>query len=199
MKFGIRDLGKLRWHLLAALAAIIAGGLLAWWSTQVQLRTRQELQQTEGRAKAAEGRLQQVRSEEEEIRGKAALFVKLRDAGIIGPERRLDWTELLASLQQQQRLPGLEYEFSPQAPLDATNNGGYGYYKSTMKLRLQLLHEEDLLRFISTVEQRARALVITRSCKTARVPAAAGGAAASAQLTADCELEWITARKNGAK
>jgi len=198
MKFGARDLYKMRWHLLAAIAALALGGLLAWWSTQVQIRSAGELQQTQARAKAAETRLQQVRSEEEEIRGKAALFVKLRDAGIIGPERRLDWTELLATQQQQQRLPGLEYELSPQTPLDAAANGGYGYYKSTMKLRLQLLHEEDLLRFISALEQRASALVVTRSCKTSRIPAVTSSSPV-AQLASDCELDWITVRKNGAK
>lgn len=198
MNLRTRDFKKLRWHLLAALLALALGGLLAWWSTQVHTRSARELQQTQARAKAAETRLQQVRNEEEEIRGKAALFVQLRDAGVIGPERRLDWTELLATQQQQQRLPSLEYEFSPQAPLDAAANGGYGYYKSTMKLRLQLLHEEDLLRFISALEQGARALVVTRSCKLNRLPAPAGSMSI-AQLDADCELDWITARKNGAQ
>lgn len=194
-----KDLQRLRWHLLAAIGALIGAGLLAWWSLQFQTRTERELQQTRSRAKAAETRLQQVRGEEEEIRDKAALFVALREAGILGPEQRLDWTEQLTRQQRQLRLPGMDYEFSPQAALDSTPSGTYGFYRSQMKLHLHLLHEADLLRFIGGLENGARALVVTRQCKVVRLPANSTDRERLAQLTGDCELDWITANRNGKK
>jgi len=200
MKLSASDLQQLRWPLVAAVAALIVSALLAWWSMQVQARQEQDLRQTEARTRAAENRLQQVRNEETEIRGKTILYLHLRQAGVIGPEQRLDWTELLASEQRHLRLPSLEYEFAPQAAVDAPANGDYGYYKSAMKLRLQLLHEEDLLRFISSLEQNARALVVTRNCKLNRLPTVSSDRpGVFAQLNADCEMDWITAHKTESK
>lgn len=193
------DLQRLRWHLLTAVAALLGAGLLIWWSLQLQTRTERELQQTQTRALAAERRLQQVRGEEEEIRDKAALFVALREAGILGAEQRLDWTEQLTRQQRQLRLPGMDYEFAPQTALDSSPSGTYGFYRSPMKLHLHLLHEGDLLRFINGLETGARALVVARQCKLSRLPANSSDRERLAQLTGDCELDWITANRNGKK
>ena len=123
----------------------------------------------------------------------------MEQAGITGPEKRLDWTELLRDLQQQLRLPGMTYEFGPQLPLETTTDAGYAYHSSQLKIQLRLLHEEDLLNFITRLQQEAKAMVLVRSCKLVRLPAA-NAAATAAQLSADCTMEWVTLRRaSGAK
>ena len=198
MNLSARDLNKLRWPLLATLAALIVAALLGWWSYTLQTRADRDLATARAQTQQIKARLQQVRNEESEIRRKTELFVQLREAGLIGPEQRLDWTELLAAQQRAMRLPDLEYEFSPQTALDSSATSGYLFYKSTMKLHLHLLHEGDLLRFLTGLEQGARALVLTRSCKLSRLSPGAGEREGSlAQLVADCELDWITVHKAG--
>lgn len=200
MTITLKDLERLRWHLLAALGALIAAALLVWWSLQFQTHTERELRQTQNRAQAAERRLQQVRSEEEEIRDKTALYVALRDAGVIGAERRLDWTEALGQRQHLLRLPGLEYEFAPQTALDASESTAYRYYRSAMKLQVKLGHEEDLLRLIQSLERGVSALVITRSCRIFRPT---GGedtkSTLATRLEASCDMDWVTANKLGGR
>ena len=122
-------------------------------------------------------RLARVRTEEQEIKTRTQQFQQMEQAGITGQEKRLDWTELLRDLQQQLRLPGMSYEFGPQVPLETTTDAGYAYHSSQLKIQLRLLHEEDLLNFITRLQQEAKAMVLVRSCKLVRLPAAnsAGG------------------------
>lgn len=191
MKIVANDFTKLRWHLLTTSLALLAAALLALWGLRYDRESHQFHSTATARQLQTANRLKQVRNEEEEIRQKAALFLQLQEAGVFGQERRLDWSEMLGQLQRQLRLPAMEYEFSPQAALDASTGGGYSFYKSTMRLRLGLLHEEDLLRFIRAVETQARALVVVRACKLVRNTAERESAA---QLIGECELDWITAR-----
>jgi hypothetical protein len=93
----------------------------------------------------------------------------------------------------------MTYEFGPQLPLETTTDAGYAYHSSQLKIQLRLLHEEDLLNFITRLQQEAKAMVLVRSCKLARLPAA-NAAATAAQLSADCTMEWVTLRRaSGAK
>lgn len=200
MKLESRDFAKLRWHLLAAAIALIAAVVLVLWGISYDKSARQERNTAASRQNQIDSKLKQVRNEEQEIRSKASLFLQLQESGVLGAERRLDWSEMLTDLQRQMRLPAMEYEFAPQAALEGGPVGGYAFYKSTMKLRLHLIHEEDLLRLVSALETRANALVLVRACNLTRLPANAAERAGNlAQLKADCEIDWITARPQTAK
>ena len=188
-----RDLKKLRWHLLAVAALLAAAALLALWSRSIEGEARRDMDAAAARFRQTESRLRQVRTEEQEIKEKSALFLRLSRNGIIGDEQRLEWTEMLRDVQRQLRLPEMSYEFAPQALLEGGTNGDYAFLASPMKIHLQLVHEYDLINFLDLVQRQARALVVTRSCALGRStpsPSAAG----RGQLSADCELEWITAR-----
>ena len=194
MKFTLHDLAKLRWPLLFTATALLASTLLILWGIAFDKESHLQRDAAANRQKQSESKLQQVRSEEEDIRKKATLFLRLQQASILGPEKRLDWTEMLSDLQRQLRLPAMEYEFAPQVALESSTTGGYAFYKSPMKLQLGLLHEEDLLRFTGALEKQAQALVIVQNCKLVRQAASNERESNPAQLKAECELDWITAR-----
>lgn len=185
-----RDLGKLRWPLLGALLLLVLAILPARWSHLQVAGAQRERDAAAAGKQRVEQRLRQVRTEEQELKERALLFQRLQQSGIAGAERRLEWTELLHSLQTQLRLPGLNYEFGVRKPLEAAGGGEYAYFASPMRLQLRLVHEEDLLRFLDRLQQEAKALVLIRSCTLA--PLAGHGSADLAQLGAECELRWVT-------
>jgi hypothetical protein len=192
--FSGRDIVKLGWHALAALAMVAAAALIAAWSTASERQASSRRETAFNALNQIEQRLRQVRTEEQDIKARTQRYQGMEERGMTGPERRLEWTELLRDLQGQIMLPGMSYELGAQAPLDPPTGGGPTYYASAMKLQLQLLHEQDLLNFLSRLRQEASALTLIRNCRIARtVPSAA--AAAGAQLTAECQIDWITLRQ----
>ena len=199
MKLELRDLQKVQWvALLAALLIGLAVSLSIWVSGDTR-KAQSERDAAAARKSEIERRLSQVRTEEQEIKARTEQYRQMELAGVIGQEKRLEWTELLRDLQHQLRLPGMSYEFGPQVALDALPDTAYGFYSSQLKIQLRLLHEEDLLNFIARLQHEAKALVLLRNCKVARLaPAAAGNSAA--RLSAECTMEWITLRRaSGAK
>lgn len=199
MKVGFnKDLRKLAWPMAVLAGLVGTGAALAWWSQGLEKQARQEFEEATALYQQTETRLRQVRTEEQEIKDKSALFLRLTRDGIIGEEKRLDWTELLRDIQHQLRLPQMRYEFAPQRPLEPGSSGEYAFYASLMRLHLDLVHEEDLLGFLAAVQARAKAMVAVRSCAVARI-AEGAPSHGSAQLSADCELDWITARGTGTR
>ncbi len=191
MKFERRDFGKLQWQLLAALGALAIGFAFAYWTSTLSSAARIERNAAASRKAAIEQTLGQVRTEEQEIKTRTQQFLEMDASGITGPEKRLDWMEMLRDIQRQLRIPGMTYEFGAQTQLDANAVGGYAFHGSQLKIQLRLLHEEDLLNFLARVQRQAKAMVLVRSCKIARLPP---GTADAAQLSADCVMEWITLR-----
>ena len=192
MKFERRDLTKLQWYALLALAAIAIAVVAGFWSNLGAGKARVERDAAAARKAQTEQRLSQVRTEEQEIKERTQLFQQMEQAGVTGPEKRLDWTELLRDLQRQLRLPGMTYEFGPQLPLETGPAAGYAYHSSQLKIQLRLLHEEDLLNFIARLQREAKAMVLVRNCKVSRL---AGNPPDGAQLIADCAMEWVTLRR----
>lgn len=195
MTFTFRDLAKLRWQLIATLLLLGLAGALAFWSHQERQRADAAYQIVERNYRQSEARLRQVNTEEQEIKDKAALFNQLTASALIGEEKRLDWTEQLRALQQRLHLPKMEYEFAPQALASGGESSQFVYVTSPLKLSLHVLHEGDLLTYLNDLQQHAKALVVVRTCTLARIPEGAQERATTlAQLTAQCELDWLTAK-----
>lgn len=191
-----RDLTKLRWHLLGALLLIGIGTGIAWMAHRERLQADTLHQTAVARYQAVGAKLRQVNTEEQEIKDKAAFYKKLSASGLLGEEKRLDWTELLRAIQQQLHLPKADYEFSPQVPVAGGQAEQYIFVASPMRLSLQLVHEGDLLTYLGLLQKHAKALVIVRSCAVSRLPPNQGTATGNlAQLNAQCEIDWITARR----
>ena len=194
MKLAARDFRKIVWVALLATLLIglaIAAGL---WSTGGTSKARVERDAAAARKLEIEKRLGRVRTEEQEIKARTQQFQQMELAGMIGQEKRLEWTELLRDLQRQLRLPGMNYEFGPQVPLESVAGADYAFHSSQLKIQLRVLHEEDLLNFVGQLQKEAKALVVLRGCKLSRLP---GGSTArdAAQLAGECTMEWITLRR----
>jgi cell division protein FtsL len=192
MKLTGADLPRLQLSLLAALLMIASGAGSVYLALKSTRQARFEQAAAQKERNDVDAKLKQVRSEEAEIKQKSAVFNKLEARGVIGEEQRLEWVELLKAIRERRRLLDLQYEIAPQRVLAPTPGSSLAFYASTMKLELKLLHEEDLTRLLGDLRQQARALIQVRSCNVWRLPRNAGESAASAQLQAACEIDWIT-------
>lgn len=220
MKLGAADFRKIQLSLLAALLMCGLGAAAVFWSL-AQTKTAEAAKTSASKERnELDGKLKQVRNEENEIKQKSSQFSQLQARGIIGEERRLDWVELLKDIRHKRHLLDLQYEISPQRALDTSAGGGFTFYASAMKLQVKLLHEEDLTRLLDDLRTQAKALIQVKRCDVTRLPrgngeAGAGNGLASpkgtaapgdlprgtfgAQLQADCQIDWVTLRETAGK
>jgi hypothetical protein len=68
-----------------------------------------------------------------------------------------------------------------------------------MKVDLALLHEEDLLRFLSDLRASGNAYYSVKKCSVARTGPTATGATLIPRLRADCSIDLITIIDRAAK
>ena len=193
------DLRRLRIPFVAAL--LLAGvGAAALVFSENNLEEAEKLKSAQhARLLAARDRLAKVSEEEQEIRNNLVQFKQLSDRGMAGAEKRLEWIEILASIQKKRRLFQVQYNLDPQRAVDypgvvQTQKGGGGtFMASRVKLELQLLHEEDLLNFFSDLRATGESFASLRSCSVFRAEGAvSGGGPLRPRLRASCVLDMIT-------
>ncbi|MFN4325685.1 MAG: hypothetical protein ACK4FP_07330 [Azonexus sp.] len=189
-----RDLRKLALPILIALALFGTAGALAWWTQENTRQAGLERQRAAEAKSRLEQRLRQFHSEELDLKTRLQSLQRLQGSGILGDEQRLDWLEQLRDTQRALRLPGMKYEFAAQTPLPGNIPGGPAWFNSPLRLQLRLVHEGDLLDFLDRIQQQAKALVIVRSCKLAPPSGPTERPDTPTGLTAECELDWLTAR-----
>jgi hypothetical protein len=68
-----------------------------------------------------------------------------------------------------------------------------------MIVQLDLLHEEDLLRFLADLRASGNAYYSVRTCSMRRTGQAATGTTITPRLRANCEIDLITVMDRGAK
>ena len=195
MKLNTADVSKLQYSLLASVLMIIIAAACVYFSFNSTKTADADRRVAQAGRNEFDGKLKQVRNEEDEIKQKSAVFNALQTRGMIGEEQRLEWVELIKDIRDTRRLIDLQYEIAPQRRLDTDTAKGFAFYSSTMRLQLKLLHEEDLTRLIDDLHKRARALIQVKSCDVSRLPQGAGDSTPSAQLQADCRIDWITLRE----
>ena len=175
--------------LVAAVTISLTGVLLS------ELRKHEandKLEVSQRARDAAWSRYAQVDNEKRDIRNFQQRFVALRQRGLVGDERRLEWLDAIRQTQEQLKLAPLSYEIEPQqtvqleSPLDL---GDFELRGSRMRLHMELLHELDLFNFFQALRQHSYFAV--QDCSIKRLGVVAGTPGAST-LGADCTLNWIT-------
>lgn len=199
MKFTRQDFARIRGGLLAVLLTALAGGGLLLYSLDRHRQAHQAQESASAQRVRFEGKLRQVRNEEQEIRRKADEFAALQARGVAGDERRLEWVELLRTLGEEHRLHDLRYEIAPRRRIDPAADTTLALHASTMRLEFTIRHEAAFLELLDTLRQRASAFVRVRQCSLTRQASATDGGNGAENprtdnLRATCQLDWITLR-----
>ena len=198
--FSKDDFRRIGLGLAAAAVMAAAGGAIVFATLQLQAAARKDQAAAQAKRQEIQGRLARARDEELEIKSKIARYNELAGRGIIGEEMRLDWVEQIRAIKTARKLYDIQYEIAPQEAIGAAilpgASGNFEFLSSTMQMRMKLLHEEDLLNFLSDLRATAKAYIRVRRCDVERLPKATGDSrGVPPQLGADCTVEWITLRE----
>jgi hypothetical protein len=191
------DLKALRNPLIALAFTLLAAAGLVYYSGSVLESARQLLTQREGELKQARLRIQNAGEEREMIGRYLSGYQQLARSGFVGEEQRINWLDSLRLASQQANLFGVEYEISVQRPYAHAaefNPGQLLLQESVMRLRLRLLHEEDLARFVQALGQQGGGFFTMDQCIMKRLRPGDTTLQFQPNLSAECELSWLTAK-----
>jgi len=196
-----QELKRLLPPILALVLLVGAGVALIWWSKQVLVGARQQLAMVSAERAQNTERLLRIADEEREVKEKIAVYRRLKDLGILGRERRLEWADAIKRIRAQRGLIDLRYRVEPQKPLASVpaKPGSIDFYASTMKVNLALLHEEDLFGFLSDLRSSGNAYYSVKRCTLGRTGVPPTAANLAARVNAECEIDLITIVDQGAK
>jgi hypothetical protein len=195
------ELKRLLAPLALALALLAAGAALAWSAGQTLLRAQRGLAAVSAERKQNTERLARIAEEEREVRQNLDIYKRLKQLSIVGEENRLEWADAITRIRRERELLDLRYVIERQRLLVSLPGkpASVDFHASTMRVDLALLHEEDLLRFLSDLRDSGNAYYSVRRCDLARTGQAATGATMTPRLRASCELDLITIRDRAAK
>ena len=145
--------------------------------------------------RAARVKLDAIRKEREDMRTSAETFRELLDRGMLGEEKRLDLLEMVERLKTEHHVVSLDYEVSPQRALQLPGGRAFNaieVFASRVRLKVQALHDGDLLGFIDALVKQQRSFFTFDRCVVQRLEAGVGTARPGVE--AECTLEWITVR-----
>ena len=182
---------RIRWNLLFFLTTALLGAAMLYYSRNVLVGAQKAHKEATSKRGEVQGKLANARNEEQELLEKYSRYEGIVARGYIGSERRLDWIEQIRKIKTTRKLLDVVYELEPQTVLDGTNASGFDFMASNMRLQMQLLHEEDLLLFLSDLRDSMRAYTSVRSCNVVKQTRPGS----SMQLGANCSIDWITLRE----
>ena len=202
-----------------ALAALGIGAMLTgnWLKADA---TKRELQ-VRKQALDASGRLARANDESQQIAAYQTRYNRYLKINAIRPNpnprpgqsaeqgERLDWIERVVEAREAQALPSAVYSIAARKPYDqgAVIGPGWSLQASRMKLELGLVHEGDFINYLRRLANPPAGIFQIDHCtiqgskarnvRTAtRAPDPRGadtsGAGADANLSASCEIDWIT-------
>jgi len=190
------DLQALRTPLIVLLAVLVAGALAIYYSNHLKKAAAQQLSQQQVLLKEARTRLQKSGEEKDVIVKYLDGFRRLESAGFVGEEQRINWLDGLRLANQQADLFGVDYQIKSQQPYPYAANLNPGQLmlsQSQMQLRFRLLHEEDLMRFLTALARLGGGIFTVDQCVMKRLDTG-GVIRFQPNVSAECELSWITAK-----
>ena len=195
------ELRKLALPALAAIALVAGGAALVSSARDARTQASRELASAQAERRQNGDRLARIAEEEREVKEKLDVYKQLKALNIIGEEQRLEWADAIARIRNQRELLDLTYRVDRQKLLKSVPGkpGNVEFYASTMNVQLDLLHEEDLLRFLADLRASGNAYYSVKSCSVRRTGQASTGTTITPRLRASCEIDLITVIDRGAK
>ncbi len=182
---------------LSVLISVIAVAVSAVVFTSEQTRTAQrKLAAQQTQIREAQTRVQKSGSEKEVIARYLPDYKKLGTLGFVGDERRINWLDALRNANQKVEMFGINYDVSAQQPYPhaaAFAPGQMNLMQSLMKLRFQLLHEEDLPKFLDYLSEQNAGVFVVNQCSVRRATTTQT-TRFQPNMAAECQLAWITAQ-----
>jgi hypothetical protein len=182
--------------LLALLVVLVAGAAAIYYTDRLTVTARQQLAQQQKQLKEARTRLQKSGEEKDLIVRYLDSYRQLERAGFVGEEQRINWLDGLRVANQQADLFGVTYQIGTQAPYAYAaqySPGQIALNQSVMRLDFRLLHEADLMRFISALSRQGGGIFTVDQCMLRRIDTR-GVIRYQPNINAECDLSWITAR-----
>lgn len=189
---------------LAVLVAIIvAGSILVSYTKNELVTARRAVANQQAKLRAARAQLHKSDDERKIILQYRDRYAALYRKGFVGKEQRLNWIDALRQASHDAQLFSADYQIGVRQPYTATPSpasnasspaaaaGQLAFYRSTMRLQMKLLHAGDLLQFFDLLQQQGAGLFLIDSCDVDRI--GDGSMRYQPNLSATCELSWITA------
>lgn len=185
-----------------AFALLVGAGvaLIGFVDSKLALAQR-ELTAAKARHAEAGEKLMRIADEEREVNQKLAVYRRLQQLHIIGPERRLEWADAMSRIKASRELLDLRYRVDRQNLLVSMPGkpANVDFYSSTMRVDIALLHEGDLLRFLDDLRDSGNAYYAVRRCEITRTGQAPTGTSIVPRLRAACDIDLITILDRAAK
>jgi type II secretory pathway pseudopilin PulG len=199
MKLDKQDWHQLQLPLIILMGVVVLIAASLFFVQNYSLKQASALQTQQNLLNAARQRYQLSGMEKETISEYLPQYQALINKGFVGEERRIEWVEALREQHKSNKLFGIKYSISQQEdfrPSFAPNLGGFVLHRSIMKLDLDMLHEGDILQLTESLSAKNTAPFMLRDCELTRLNS--GGALSKqliANLHAQCQLDWLTARE----
>jgi hypothetical protein len=201
VRFTQDELKRLAVPVVIALVLLGAGAALVQSAGTALAAAQRSFAVAQAERRESTARLARIAEEEREVKEKLDVYRRLRSLNILGEERRLEWADAITRIRTQRELLDLRYRVERQQLLysAAGKPANVDFFASTMKVDLALLHEEDLLRFLSDLRDSGNAYYAVRRCAIQRTGQAATGTTIAPRLRADCDIDLITIVDRAAK
>jgi hypothetical protein len=192
-----QDWRKLRYPIVGLGAALVLVGLLVSFADQYRTKNEVALQTQQNLLNQARQQFQSSGLEKETIIQYLPEYNDLLAKGFIGEERRIEWIETLRQIHAQHKLFSIDYSIGLQEsykPSFLPNLGSFVLHRSVMKVKLDMLHEGDILALIDGLHEQTTPFIV-RDCEISRpVGAQVNSKDVAANMQANCEIDWLTLR-----
>jgi len=199
MRIAREDLKRLRLPIFSAIVLIATGVACLVISDAWLADARKDRATAKNTSEQAQKRVEQVSEEEREIKENMLWYARMASRGMTDQENRLDLIDSIAKIKTARRLYEIRYNIDSQKPVGYPGMkpaGAIDLVASRMKLDMQLLHEEDLFKFLKDLEGAALSYISVRRCtldKIERGPAQA--LAAVPRINSSCDVDLVAVKQ----
>jgi hypothetical protein len=201
VNFTREELKRLALPLLISLAMLAVGAGIVISAREGVRMAQTQLARTQAERRQNAERLARIAEEEREVSQKMDVYKQLKALNILGEEQRLEWADAINRIRVQRELLDVRYRIERQKLLSSMPGkpASVDFFASSMRVDLQLLHEEDLLRFLADLRASGNAYYAVKKCTITRTGQAVGGIAMTPRLSASCDIDLITVVDRAAK
>jgi hypothetical protein len=195
MRLTTKDLGAMRKSLLALAIALAASFAMVTFTSNQHSQSEKQYRNQLTALREARNRYQRSGDERQTVTHYLQAYRELEKSGFVGAEQRLTWVESLRAANARAGLFGVDYQLSAQESFPyvaKVNPVGDRVKHSRMRLSFGVRHEGDLTRLFQALSAQQPGLYALNSCSLDRGGRKGPPVPGQANLTAECELSWLT-------